>query len=1140
MMDTIAIIGIGCRFPGSIHDTESFWQLLEAGRDAIGPMPQNRFDRAHYLQVLRAANAAVEGGFLENIDQFDAHAFGISDHEVQFIDPQQRLLLEVAWEALEDAGQVPEYLAGHPVGVFMGLWTNEYEDKMFAGVEDIDLYVTTGSGRYAASNRISHHFDFRGPSLTVDTACSSSLVALHLACQSLLNREVHLALAGGANLILNPEISLGYARSGMLSADARCKFGDASADGYVRSEGAGVVILKRLDEALRDGDPIDAIIHATGVNNGGGSGRTFVAPSVEAQMALLRAVYAQAGIDPAQVGYVEAHGTGTVVGDTVELEALGRVLSENRPDDSPCWIGSVKTNFGHSEAASGIAGLIKVVLCLQHRAIPPSLHLRQPNPRLPWTDLVIRIPQEMTVWPNGPAFAGVNSFGITGTNAHVVLEAAPAPASRQPTEDQSAYLIPLSAHTEAALTTQSERYQALPDPIQLRDLAYTTSTRRAHHAYRLALLAHTTQDLREGLQHAVPHHSAAPPRLAFVFAGQGPRWRSTGKRLLALEPVFRASVEACDARLREYADWSILDLMNDEAAAPRLENAAFAQPVQLAIQIGLAALWRAWGIEPQVVLGHSMGEIAAAYVGGALSLPDAMRIAVHRGRLTQQAAGSGRMLAAEVSLDQAERLLKQSVGPLYIAAINSPRSIIFSGDQAAIDTLATSLDGVYHRQLSVEYASHSPLMQDSAHALQDALVDIAPQPLALPMLSTVTGEKIQGEALDAAYWARNLRQPVLFARTIAALAEDGIQTFLEISPQAMLTSAIEQNLSQGSVLASLHRDTDDLDAMYRTLGRLYEQGHPVDWQAVYPERGTCLRLPGLPWQRQHYWFEGRTQRLSYDAEQHPLLGLALPEMAHLPDQRCWERIIDDDFLTATGGTIGEALPEPVWNTLMAAAAETLFDGGIWTIVDQDRPAPLMASWGSRIQTVISRSDAQQVHVRVFSRAASATTWTLHRSVTLVLTAARRDWFYRLDWQAAPLERAAAAPGTWLIVGGTSSLGPQVAQALTQRGGQARIMPPDQTLDLERLLRDASEPLQGILYLGDGPDFAGRGAGAGNGRGTSAASAGRDATSPSAAAVADYTGRTGSIPGTLTRSRRRLHFGDWGAWLPKSTLNSGAA
>ncbi|KAA3662074.1 MAG: polyketide synthase, partial [Chloroflexi bacterium] len=618
--EPIAITGIGCRFPGGINSTESFWQLLRDEVDAISEIPSDRFDvEALYDTKSQTPGKIVtrEGGFLDNIDQFDAGFFGISPREANFVDPQQRLLLEVAWEALENSGQVPGELLGSQTGVFVGMWTNDYEDRMYKSINDIDLYITTGGGRYSASGRLSYAFDFRGPSLTVDTACSSSLVTVHLACHSLWSGESTMAVAGGVNLILEPHITIGYSRSRMLSPDARCKFGDARANGYVRSEGVGLIVLKPLSQAVADGDPIYALIRGSAVNNDGRSSELLVAPGIDTQVAMLREAYRSAGVNPGDVTYVEAHGTGTGVGDPVEIQSLGIVLGEDRPADQPCILGSVKTNIGHTEAASGIAGLIKAVLALKNRAIPASLHLQTPNPKIPWDELPVQIQTSWRDWPegDGPAIAGVNSFGVTGTNAHIVLQEAPQPNEAKAVDNnKKVNLIPLSAHTSEALNEMAQRFASFlagnnDGALAMDDFGYATAVSRTHHPHRLTLVAHDQQDLSEHLQAflngemrpgmAVGQKSASQQhKVVFVFSGQGSHWLGMGRQLLAEEPVFRDAMERCEETLRPLTNWSLLEQL---AAAPdslayRLNETNVMQPTLVSIEIALAALWQSYGI----------------------------------------------------------------------------------------------------------------------------------------------------------------------------------------------------------------------------------------------------------------------------------------------------------------------------------------------------------------------------------------------------------------------------------------------------------------------------------------------------------------------------------------------------------------
>ena len=641
--EPIAIVGIGCRFPGGAHSPETFWSVVRDGVDAIAPIPADRPDLSALYDSTPGAPGKIvtrEGGFLADLDRFDPYSFGISPREAIYIDPQQRLFLEVTWEAFEDAGIVPAKLVGANVGVFVGMWTNDYQDRMYASTSDIDLYITTGGGRYSASGRLSYIFDLRGPSMTIDTACSSSLVAVHLACQSLRKGETELALAGGVNLILQPYISIGYSKSKMLSPDSRCKFGDAHANGYVRSEGAGIILLKPLSHALADRDPVYAVILGSAVNNDGQEG-LFVAPSRQGQESVLRQAYRKAGIPPSHVHYVEAHGTGTAVGDPVEIQALGTVLAEGRRKDRPFSVGSIKTNIGHTEAASGIAGLIKAALCLKHRVIPPSLHLKVPSPNIPWHELPLSISQELNAMPadRDLAVAGVNSFGVTGTNAHVVLQESPQQSGvngRSKTENQaddSIFMLPLSAPRSDVLARMAQVWSTFlaadktaNQPLQ--DICYTASVRRNHYDYRATFVGKSREELIEKLNAFGSEERGFDParsqrdgnrKLVFVFSGQGPQWFAMGRQLLAHEPVYRGIMEQCDELLRRYSDWSLLQELTADESQSRLDQTEIAQPAIFALQVGLAALWRSWGIVPDLVIGHSVGEVAAAHVSGALT-----------------------------------------------------------------------------------------------------------------------------------------------------------------------------------------------------------------------------------------------------------------------------------------------------------------------------------------------------------------------------------------------------------------------------------------------------------------------------------------------------------------------------------------
>ncbi|HVO48203.1 MAG TPA: type I polyketide synthase, partial [Steroidobacteraceae bacterium] len=730
----VAIIGIGCRFPGHANSPEQFWRLLCAGVEAVAEIPRERFDiDLHYdpdpsrpgkLYIRRA-------GFADHADRFDAAFFGISPREALHMDPQQRMLLEVGWEALEDGGQTLERLAGSRTGVFVGISTHDFSDMVAspANAHGIEAHTATGVAPSIAANRLSYVFDLRGPSIALDTACSSSLTAIHLACRSLALDECELALAGGVNLFLSAHSAVGLAKASMLSPDGRCRAFDSGANGFVRGEGAGLVVLKRFDAALRDGDRIYAMVRASAINQ---DGRTvgITVPSAQAQQAMLREALAAAGVAPRDVQYVEAHGTGTPVGDPIEAGAIGSVLSAGRAAESPLYIGSVKTNIGHLEAAAGVAGIIKTALALKHRQIPPHLNFAQPNPAIPFDELRLQVPMTLQPWPQTEkrALAGVNSFGFGGANAHVLLEAAPSlpeePGSRAADAQPRALL--LSARTPEALRERAARIaeflsESGPD---LDDVCYTCALRRSHLEHRLAVAGRTAVELRSALdsflrQEAGPNArvgkapSGRQPRLAMVFPGMGSPLAASRADLLRREPAFREVIERCDAFLRPLAGWSLIAELAEGAAGPTVGEVAVAQVKNFAIQAGLTALLRAWGIVPDAVTGHSVGEIAAAHAAGALTLEDGLRLVMHRGRLAQRVSGKGRMLAAALSYEEAVRASADLADRVGIAAINSSRSVTLSGEATALEQIAQQLEreGRFFRFLPVTVPYHSHLLE---------------------------------------------------------------------------------------------------------------------------------------------------------------------------------------------------------------------------------------------------------------------------------------------------------------------------------------------------------------------------------------------------------------------------------------------
>jgi acyl transferase domain-containing protein/NADP-dependent 3-hydroxy acid dehydrogenase YdfG/acyl carrier protein len=903
--EPIAIIGIGCRFPGAA-DLESLWDILRDARETVEEYPGGRFsalDRFYDPEPGKQRNAITRrGGFLKNLDLFDADFFDISPREAILLDPQHRLLLEVGWEALEDAGLPLHSIAGSRTGIFVGQWTSDFETCVNELLSDPHLYSTTGSGRYAAAARLAYHFDLRGPNLTLDTACSSSLVAVHLACQSLRSGESELALAGAVNLILRPEITLAYGSARMLSPDGRCKFADRSANGYVRSEAGAVVVLKLLERALADRDPIHAVIRGSATNNDGSSSGLLVSPGREGQSAMIRSALNDAGISAAELDYIEAHGTGTPAGDPAELEAIGAVLSE-APRLRPCFVGSVKTNIGHPEAAAGMAGLCKLVVSLKHALIPASLHLREPNPSISWSKLPLTINGDLHPWPHAceRRFAGVNSFGITGTNAHVILENAPDQTFSREDSNRPRIFV-LSARSEPALKETAaawrERMARVPSwPASMADLAYTASRRRTFHPFRLAVVARDRSDLDAQLAnwledepgewvHSGKVPSTGPRRVVFVFPGQGGQCQGMGHELFDGEPVFRDAMLRCDRALRPHIHWSVIDEMMGPDAGAAMQIGKV-QPALFALMIALAELWRSWGVEPEAVVGHSMGEVAAAVVCGALSLEDGAAVISKRNELMKTLSGKGGMALTALTLDDAKKFVSAYDGRLSIGANNSPSSTVLSGDADAIVETIAALESheIFCRRVRIDVASHSFQMDPIAPELERSLLSISPRRGRVPLYSTTTGCVEDGLSLNASYWRRNLREPVLFSDAVQLLLADGFETFIEINAHPVLLQAIEEGAKHARkdvlAVASQRRDKEQVPEILASLGKLHVNGQPIRFSSLY-STGESLRLPTYRWQRERYWPEE-----SHAAGEHFTIRGAHPNVG-----RCIESSLD--------------------------------------------------------------------------------------------------------------------------------------------------------------------------------------------------------------------------------------------------------
>ncbi|ATB41074.1 type I polyketide synthase [Cystobacter fuscus] len=863
--EPIALVGMGCRFPGGADTPEAYWELLAAGRDVVRREPASR-------RFGSDSGAPRWAGYLEDVSGFDAEFFGISPREAASLDPRQRLLLEVAWEALEHAGQDPERLVDTATGVFVGLTGDDYARLLPTDPESIDAYFSTGNGHCFPPGRLSYTLGLRGPSLSVDTACSSSLVAVHLACQSLRSGECDVALAGGVNLVLHPSVTQSLIRMQALSPNGRCSAFDARANGFVRGEGCGVVVLKRLSDAQARGDRILALIRGSAVNQDGRS-QGLTAPNVLAQRDLLLQALKNAKLQPSALGYVEAHGTGTPLGDPIEVEALVEVLGQPRPDGQRCALGSVKTNMGHLEAAAGIAGLMKAALALQHEAIPKHLNFSRLNPRIRLDGTPFFVPTETQAWKRSaqPRFAGVSAFGMSGTNAHIILEEAPLPAAptRAPAP-RPAHLLTLSARNEDALGELARRYashlSAHPEE-DAADVCFTANTARARMEHRLSVVGGSTQVLAERLsafasgarQERVAQGKAGhtPPRVAFLFTGQGAQFAGMGRRLFETSPVFRDALERCASRLSPRMDLLSVLYPKDGVTSP-IDQTAFSQPALFALEYALAELWRSWGVVPDAVMGHSVGEFAAACVAGILSMEDALDLIAERGRLMQALPAGGVMAMVFASREQVEPLLAKEPGRVSIAADNAPGQLTVSGEAAAVGRILAALEaqGLATRKLNVSHAFHSPLMEPMLDALEARAARMARAPGQVPLVSNVTGRVVGPSELGApGYWRRHAREAVRFQEGMASLRGLGIDVFVEVGPNATLLGLGKACLGDGPTwLASLRKGQDDQEQMLDTLGRLFVQGHSQEWKGVDPEPARRkLVLPRYPWRRQRHW-----------------------------------------------------------------------------------------------------------------------------------------------------------------------------------------------------------------------------------------------------------------------------------------------
>ncbi|MEU1313363.1 type I polyketide synthase [Streptomyces cinnamoneus] len=1048
--EPIAIVAMACRFPGGVSSPEDLWRLLEAGGDAIAAFPANRgwpaTDELYDPDPTASGKSYVrEGGFVYDADRFDAEFFGVSPREAAAMDPQQRLLLEASWEVCERAAIDPSSLRGSATGTYFGVISQDYGPRLYDGAEGVEGHLLTGTTTSVASGRVAYTLGLEGPAVTIDTACSSSLVAVHLAAAALRRGECELALAGGASVMPTAGAFVELSRQRALSPGGRCRAFADGADGTGWGEGAGVLLLERLSDAQRNGHPVLAVVRGSATNQDGAS-NGLSAPSGPAQQKVIRQALRNARLSSDQVDAVEAHGTGTRLGDPLEAQALLATYGSDRSADHPLWLGSLKSNIGHTQAAAGVASVIKMVMALRGETLPKTLHVDRPSTFVDWSSGTVRLLTEPVSWPRTerPRRAGVSAFGISGTNAHVILEEAPAPAPAQPdagpeTAAAGPAPVPLSATGENALRTQARQLRArlTADPgLTPADLGYSTATTRAALSHRAVVVAADRDALLEGLDAlaadvpdpAVPQAVAGTDRKpVFVFPGQGSQWAAMGRELLEGSEVFRQQAEACAEALAPYLDWSVLDVLREAGGAPSLDRVDVVQPVLFTMMVSLVAQWRAYGVEPAAVVGHSQGEVAAAYVAGGLSLDDAARVIAVRSRQWARLAGNGGMVSVQAPVADVEGLLAAWDGRISVAAVNGPASVTVSGEPAALAELVTKLteDGLRCREVpGVDCAGHSAQVDALRADVLAEAAPLTPLPTAIPFYSTVTGGRLDAEQLGVEYWYRNMREPVDFERATRTLLAAGHRAFLEVSPHPVLSGALQETAEDAgcevAAVGTLRRGEGGPARFLLGVGEAHVRGLDVDWQAVFAGRGARrVALPTYPFQRQRHWVEPLAARPAAPAAEDAAAG------------RFWAAVEDED----------------------PAALGALLDLRGTARAALDAVAPALAAWRRR-QRTLSRVG---------------------------------DWRYRVTWQPLADLPQAALSGDWLVVvpegHGQEPLVEGATRALAAHGARpVRVEADATTADraaFAALLRNAAGtaagPVAGVLSLlaADGRPHAGQ-------------------------------------------------------------------
>ncbi|MFJ1299445.1 SDR family NAD(P)-dependent oxidoreductase [Pseudomonadota bacterium AL_CKDN230030165-1A_HGKHYDSX7] len=1010
MAKRVAVVGMSFRFPSTT--TAEYWADLLAGKDLVTEIDPGRWSPDRYFHPSKQNPGTAytrSAGTLGDISGFDADFFGISPREAAVMDPQQRLLLELCWEALEDAAIPPHRLRGSDCGVYIGISTADYAYRMAHDLDLLDSTVATGNTSSIAANRLSYVFDLRGPSMAVDTACSSALVAFHQAVRAIASGECSHAIAGGVSLHLHPYGFITFSKASMLSPRGRCSVFDASGDGYVRSEGGGLFVLKDYEQALADGDPIIGIVAGSAVNTDGRKSGLTV-PSAQAQAQLLEQAYGRAGIDPVDLDYLEAHGTGTRVGDPIETRAIGMALGARRPQGKPLPIGSVKSNLGHLEAASGVAGLVKALHALRHREVPATIGVREINPNIDcsgWNiDIVTR---NLPLPAEGTLTIGVNSFGFGGANAHVILQSAPALATASATASTvapPAREVPVfvSGRTEAAQQQAARDLaaQLRAQPDRLYDIAWQSCRRREWHASRALVFGRDAHAVAQTLEqhaagqaprHTVAHGTALPgaSRVVYAYSGNGSQWMGMGRRLMT-HPVFAEAVDAIDHHFEPLAGYRLADELRRQDAPNRYDATEYAQPALFALQVGITHLLAERGLHPGAVLGHSVGEVAAAWASGALTLRDAVHVIYHRSRLQGTTRGVGAMTAVGVSGTAAQALIDAAgLGrDVCVAGYNSVRGATLAGDPRALAVIEGQLKAQrqFQRRLDLDYAFHSTAMDSIESGLRESLGGLTPQPVAVPMISTVTGTALTGTELGAQYWWDNVRQPVRFEQALETLTARGDVLYLEIGPHPVLRGYLNDALKAadltGRALTTAARGEDDPARILDAAAQAIVAGATPRWDALLPRAGIALALPAYPWQRERHWHDETPESASLlgRPDLHPLLGYALPQ-----HPGTWENRLDAErHAPLADHVVGEAIVFPgtgFAELALGAAAQHTPDAVVLDIEDLEIRVPLLLD-GEQAQRVRTELDSADTSVRISARAAgSDAAWTLHATARVL-------------------------------------------------------------------------------------------------------------------------------------------------------------